>query len=165
MPVLVSPPTPRVLTSPGEDDEGGFQVPLQPAVAIDEVGHVLCLGQRSCLDSQGLGGGTAGTGGRVSPELGVGGGWDAGMGGLPLLPTSGKLSDHLPALPVSPASSFPASQDNPTKTPSPKAPQGRDGPPPTPPGGGTPRAAWTCSSLGEQSPLGRGWRQKLSWWK
>lgn len=51
----------RALTSPGEDDEGGFQVPLQPAVAIDEVGHVLCLGQRSRLDSQGLGE-TAGTG-------------------------------------------------------------------------------------------------------
>jgi len=72
---------PRALTSPGEDDEGGFQVPLQPAVAIDEVGHVLRLGQRSCLDGQGLGetAATGGTGelrdwggcwhGGVSPQL------------------------------------------------------------------------------------------------
>lgn len=42
LPGLV-PPT-RVLTSPGEDDEGGFQVPLEPAVTVDEVGHILRLG-------------------------------------------------------------------------------------------------------------------------
>lgn len=37
-------------TSPGEGDEGGLQAPLQPAVAVDEVCHVLRLGQRGCLD-------------------------------------------------------------------------------------------------------------------
>lgn len=38
--------THRRPTSPGEDDKGCVQAPLQPAVAIDEVSHVLCLGQR-----------------------------------------------------------------------------------------------------------------------